>query len=247
MEYNRSFISVIIPVYNCEEFIAQAIDSIFQQRYEPLEIIVVDDGSTDKTAQIVARFNNAIRYIRQSNKGPASACNRGLAMARGDMVGFLDADDLWTQNRLSLQLPYFTESPRVDIVMGLVQLMRYSNLPESPGSFVPVDSPNIALCPGCSLFRRDVFDTVGYFDETLTMGYDWDWFMRARELGIGMVILQQTTLYYRRHSHNFTNQVEMGNRFTLRMLKKSIDRQHLQDESGRAKSLIDLEKFLKRS
>jgi glycosyltransferase involved in cell wall biosynthesis len=247
MGKNPFFVSVIIPVYNGEQFIAEAIDSIIEQRYEPLEIIVVDDGSTDKTPEIITRYNSAVRYIRQSNQGPASACNKGLSMAQGDIVGFLDADDLWTQNRLHFQLPYFTEDAKPDIVLGLVQLMRHSTLPGNSESFVPVDSPEIALHPGCSLFRRKVFDTVGFFDETLTMGYDWDWFMRARELGITMMILEHTTMYYRRHAGNVTNQVERGNQYTLEMLRKSIDRRRLKDEHGIVKSLPDLRQFLKRS
>jgi glycosyltransferase involved in cell wall biosynthesis len=247
VEKKPFFISVIIPVYNGEDFIAEAIDSILQQRYEPLEIIAVDDGSTDATPEIIARYDTAVRYIRQSNHGPASACNKGLSMAQGDIVGFLDADDLWTQNRLHLQLPYFTEDSKLDIVLGLVQLMRHSILPADSGSFIPVDTPEIALHPGCSLFKRKVFNTVGFFDETLTMGYDWDWFMRARELGITMTILEHTTLYYRRHAGNITNQVERGNHFTLEMLRKSIDRRRLKDEHGTANSLPDLRQFLKRS
>jgi glycosyltransferase involved in cell wall biosynthesis len=248
MENRPFFVSVIIPVYNGEQFIAEAIDSILAQQYDPLEIIIVDDGSTDATPDVITPYKNSVRYIRQANRGAASACNTGLTAAQGDMIGFLDADDLWTRNRLREQLPYFTQKPELDIVLGLVQIMRNSALPEDSGLSTPVESPEIAMHLGCSLFRKRVFTIVGSFDETPAVGwtYDWDWFMRARELDIEMLILPHTTMYYRRHTGNITLQVERGNRYTLEMLRKSIDRRRRLDEQGNAKSLPDLRQFLKR-
>ncbi len=99
-------VSAIIPVYNGEAFLADAVKSILKQNYQPLEIIIVDDGSTDSTAQVGARFGDAVRYHYQSNAGPPAARNKGLQMARGNVITFLDVDDLWRNDKLQLQISH---------------------------------------------------------------------------------------------------------------------------------------------
>ena len=97
-------LSVIMPVYNGAEFLAEAVASIVAQAYQPLEIIVVDDGSTDETATIVQSLGGEIRYLYQFNQGPAAARNAGLALAQGDLIAFLDVDDLWPADKLAQQM-----------------------------------------------------------------------------------------------------------------------------------------------
>src|SRR5579871_1893267 len=99
--------SVIIPVYNAEAFLAQAVESVRRQTVKPLEIIVVDDGSTDNSAQVAARLD--VHYIYQPNRGPAAARNRALTAARGQFIAFLDADDLWPDNKLAMQTEILTQ------------------------------------------------------------------------------------------------------------------------------------------
>ena len=99
MNSEKPLVSVIMPVYNGAAFLTGAIDNIRRQNYEPLEIIIVDDGSTDSTGQIVASFGSDIRYVYQANQGPAAARNHGLRLATGDLIAFLDVDDLWAENR----------------------------------------------------------------------------------------------------------------------------------------------------
>ena len=94
-------ISCIVPVYNGERYLAETLQSILGQRVGPLEVIVVDDGSTDGTAGVARRFGSAIRVLHQTNAGPAAARNLGLSEARGDFVAFLDADDLWKPDKLA--------------------------------------------------------------------------------------------------------------------------------------------------
>src|SRR5215469_8348389 len=97
-------VSCIVPVFNGEQYLAEALDSILTQTYRPLEIIVADDGSTDGTAAVVARYGNRVRYLFQPNAGTAAACNLGIKAAQGDFIGFLAADDLWHPEKLARQL-----------------------------------------------------------------------------------------------------------------------------------------------
>ncbi|MBI4550868.1 MAG: glycosyltransferase family 2 protein, partial [Candidatus Latescibacteria bacterium] len=118
------FISVIVPVHNGAAFLADAVESIQRQGDAPLEIIIVDDGSTDGTAQLIPRLTGNIRAAAQSNRGPAAARNTGLRMARGNVIGFLDADDLWPANKLALQLACLADHPDIGIVHGSIQCIR---------------------------------------------------------------------------------------------------------------------------
>ena len=114
MRGTNSAVSVIIPSYNCEPFLAEAIESVFAQTYRPKEVIVVDDGSTDQTAAI-ARSYKEVQYIYQANQGPAIARNNGIATARGDFIAFIDHDDMWLPNKLEVQIEYLLEHPYVGL------------------------------------------------------------------------------------------------------------------------------------
>lgn len=231
-----SFVSVIMPVYNGEVFLAEAVESIRRQEYEPLEIIIVDDGSTDNTGKIAQDLKGNIRYFYQRNSGPGAARNKGLEMALGDIIGFLDVDDLWPAGKLELQLAHLAHNPSMEIVLGRKQLMLLSGVTAGTAEFREFRKPSVALSLGCCLFRKSVFDKVGFFDEGLYHCDDWDWFMRARELGVSMLPHPEVMLLCRRHENNMTNQVDVGNYYTVRMLKKSIDRRRQQNR-GSASSL----------
>jgi glycosyltransferase involved in cell wall biosynthesis len=246
MKYEQFFVSVIIPVFNGEAFLAEAVESIQRQDYHPLEIIIVDDGSTDGTARIAASFKDSARYAYQPNSGPAAARNRGLRMAHGNVISFLDADDLWTDIKLELQLARLTDDPSVEIVIGRRQLVRLVGGVDGKHKFEKLSDPRTDLNLGSAVFRRSVFDRVGFFDETLYHCDDWDWFMRARELGVPMVIHHEVTLISRRHEQNMTNRVALGNLYTIRMLKKSLDRRRRQN-NGLATSLPKLSDFKEKS
>ena len=191
---DKPLLSVIIPVWNGEQYLADAITSVLEQGYAPCEIIVVDDGSTDKTAKIAADFKDHVKYIYQSNQGPAAARNKGLEIARGGIIGFLDADDQWQQKSLAVMLEGMEQSPETEIVMGKVRLWRLKEDKSEEFS-----EPGIAFCNGCALFRKEVFNKVGLFDPALRYGEDLDWFMRARERKVSIVVLDQVFLLYRRH------------------------------------------------
>lgn len=106
------------------EFLSEAVASIWQQNYHPLEIIIVDDGSTDETAELAKSLGKDIRYAYQRNSGPAAARNKGLEMACGDIIAFLDADDLWPPNKLRIQVTRLVNDPKLDVVLGRIQFVK---------------------------------------------------------------------------------------------------------------------------
>src|SRR5512140_2899350 len=114
-------VSVIVPVHNGARFLARSMQRIHPQRYEPLEIVVVDDGSTDETPALVARLGPAVRSVRQANGGPAAARNHGLRIATGEVIGFLDVDDTWPENKLVLQAGHLRDHPALQIVQGTIR------------------------------------------------------------------------------------------------------------------------------
>ncbi len=143
----NSLVSVIIPAYNAEGFIAEALDSVFSQTYRPLEIIVVDDGSTDKTAKIIKNYQSSLsnktditskiiktdspevelRYLYQKNSGPSKARNTGIKAAKGDYIAFLDADDLWIGDKLDKQMQLFKREQRIDVIFCNVETTKSKN------------------------------------------------------------------------------------------------------------------------
>ena len=123
---SRPCLSVIIPVYNAEQFIADALDSVQRQNHDNLEVIVIDDGSTDKSAAIIQHHKLEVVYHYQSNRGPQHARNLGLSLAKGKYIAFLDADDLWADNKLETQLPFMQS---YEVVVGHTRLLQGDDRP----------------------------------------------------------------------------------------------------------------------
>ena len=218
-------LSVIVPVFNGEHFLPEAIASVRAQNYAPLEIIVVDDGSTDGTAEVVRTLGSNIRYLHQFNAGAAAARNRALKIAAGDIISFLDADDLWPNNKLALQLPIFRQDNAVQLVLGKTQ--RLWPIENGAGGvlFEPRTPPWGELLLGCALCRRSLFEQIGMFDPTLRIGEDTDWFFRARMVDVPTVWLEQVTLFYRRHQNSLTYGVDHTKSTIFPVLKRALQRQ----------------------
>ena len=224
MTTDTMLVSVIIPVYNGEAYLAEAVESVLCQTHRPLEIIIVDDGSTDGTASVASSFADNIHYVYQSNAGPSAARNRGLEMAKGELIGFLDADDLWSENALDIQLAYLAGDPNVEVVVGYTQQIRQTKLSNSASIYEEFSDAWPALLLGSAVIRKNAFEKIGYFDQSMRFCEDVDWLMRAKETGLPMVIHQKVILLYRRHDNNLTNQKELGQKFFVRALKMSLDR-----------------------
>ncbi len=219
-------ISVIIPVYNGEAYLADAVASVQAQSLPASEIIVVDDGSTDRTPYVIASLGRDIRSIRQANRGPAAARNCGLEMARGALVAFIDSDDLWSKGKIESQVHRLSSDPSLQLVLGATQRVQQADSQRAGTNpvLVPVGPVWMLFHLGAALFRRTAFDTVGTFDESLHMGEDVDWFLRAREAGIEMGISNEVVLQYRQHDTNLTGDAREKDRFFLSALKRSLDR-----------------------
>jgi len=217
-------VSVIIPVYNGEHFLSDAIGNVLKQGYAPLEILVIDDGSTDRTSAIANHFESTMHYVCQNNKGHSSARNTGLALATGEVIAFLDVDDLWPEDKLTLQIPRLLPSRAIDVVMGRVEFFwNQSDQKRTLSTGNPINClMNVYL--GSGVFKRHVFQQVGKFDEDLRYSEDHDWFLRARERGIGIMIMEQVALYHRVHEYSMTAKKEAFGFQLPRVLKNSLER-----------------------
>lgn len=235
----KPLISIVIPAFNAERFLAEAIESILAQAAVSLEIVVVDDGSRDGTARIAAGYDERVRCISQANKGPPAARNRGLAAARGELIGFCDADDVFLPGCLKLQRDKLLANPAVDLVVGRYATEVMSSVAGQPAAPVPVETPHdYIMSLSVSLIRRPVFDRIGLFDETMRQCDDWDWFMRAREQQVPILFHSEILMRRRLHDSNITRDAEASRHFTALMLKRSLDRRR--KASGTARSLASL-------
>jgi glycosyltransferase involved in cell wall biosynthesis len=229
---SQPLVSVIIPAYNAAAFLGEALASLQHQAQAPLDIILIDDGSTDDTAALVTAWGDTVRYEYQANQGPAAARNRGLALARGELIAFLDADDRWPAGKLALQVEALQTGPERPAVMGHIQILRADPAP-GPGApaYVLEPKPVQAMLLGCLVARRSTFDQVGGFDPTLRISEDTDWFIRARELGLVIPMVPEVVLHYRRHSESLTSGLAAQDLPLSQVLKRSLDRRRQQGQT----------------
>ncbi|NJK36387.1 MAG: glycosyltransferase [Oscillatoriales cyanobacterium RM2_1_1] len=204
-------ISVIIPSYNCDRYIAQAIESVLAQGDSDVEIIVIDDGSQDNTQSVVQPYQGQIQYCYQTNQGVAVARNRGIQMAQGEFVAFLDADDVFLPDKLACQLAVFKANPDLGIVHSGWRRITQTGEPlmdVEPWKNVPVLDLESWLrwkplgTMGTLMFRRDWLQQVGGFEPGLTHAEDVDLVLRLSLAGCQADWLRQPTVCYRQHEQN---------------------------------------------
>lgn len=190
---------MVVPVYNGADFYDAALDSILLQGWPDLEIILVDDGSTDALAERVRERNVPVLLLRQEQKGPSAARNAGLRAASSGLIAFLDIDDLWTEGHLQRLCSALQEHPEAGIAQGLIR--QFVLLPDGRRMLSgPYRMPYLGSC----LFRRSIWERCGPFDETLKMGEDYDLMFRCWENDIAKQCVDQVSLLYRRHPQNMT-------------------------------------------
>ena len=230
-----SLVSVVIPVFNGERFLREAVQSVLDQKYSPIEIIIVDDGSTDGTAAVARSLGESVRYLYQANQGPAASRNRGIELTQGSLIAFADADDLWPSEKLEVQLPYLINDPPIEIVMGRIQQVRLSKSVNGQTHAEEFAEPAFSVNLGSAVIRKSVFERVGLFDESMRYSEDVDWFMRAREAGAAIVTIDTVTLLYRQHEENMTRGKSTSELNVLKALKRSLDRRR--ERTGVASAL----------
>jgi glycosyltransferase involved in cell wall biosynthesis len=227
-------VSVVIPAYESEQFIAEAIESVLAQSHAAVELIVVDDGSKDGTAEIAAAYED-VQLLRQENSGPATARNRGFEATRGELIAFHDADDAMTPEKLEIQVRHLLAHEAVGIVVGEqeVRLEPGAELPFwAEGSRAPMKMPlrpaefadEPLIHPMTMLMRREVFDSVGGFDEAMRPAEDLDWIFRASEAGIEIARLPEVILRRRVHPGSLTQDAAAARTGLFRAFKARIER-----------------------
>jgi len=218
-------VSVVIPTHNSHRYIVPTLNSILAQKYRPLEILVVDDGSTDFTAQIVRDYAPEVRLIAQVQRGHPAARNTGIRAAAGDFLAFLDHDDLWSSDKLERQMAAFERNPTLDLVFGHIQNFFTPEMPLEARERIKVPlRPLPGLLQGAMLARRNSFDRVGPFSEKRGMGDFLDWYGRALLLEMKIEILPQAMVYRRIHANNYQRTHKHQRRDYLFAVKELLDR-----------------------
>lgn len=226
---NLSSVSVILPVYNGERYLAEALSSVLAQDYPPLEVIVVDDGSTDAGGQIVRSLAETshipVRYVYQENHGPAVARNYGFQLAQGDLIAFQDADDVWTPDKLSIQVSYLQANPAIHYVVGRVSFFLEADCQIPPGfRHEWLEQEPVAYLIQNLLARRQLFAQVGLFDPAMPPSEDVDWFARVFDAGIPGYVAPRVLLRRRIHNANISHNPPNNQPFLLAALRRSVMR-----------------------
>jgi len=214
-------ISVVIPAFNAGRFLREAIASVLAQGWPELEVLVVDNASTDDTATIARSFGAPVRYLWSASPGQPPTTNAGVRAARGDWLAFLDADDLWSAGKLVRQVCEFEKHPELEALFG--HAVNFTGATPVAGAHGAASMQ--ATVPGTLLVRRDAFHRVGYFDENFTIGSVMDWYLRAREAGLCMDILPDVLLYRRVHEDNLGARHKDRQADYVHILKAALDRQ----------------------
>jgi glycosyltransferase involved in cell wall biosynthesis len=245
-------VSVVLPAYNVREHIGEAIDSVLAQGIEAMEIIVVDDGSHDGTADFVAEHYPAVRLYRKANGGAATARNLGMQQARGRYVAFLDADDVWLPGKLRIQLGYLEQHPDLRLVCGGFSFW----LPDDSGSFTDPAAAYPAITTAAPepehsgwlyhklllanfvwtstvVMRRSLIEEIGLYDESLRLGQDYDYWLRASRV-TPIHRLGGVMALYRKHDNSATMRGNSQVNHAARVLRSAVARWGLASPDGMA-------------
>lgn len=218
-------VTVIVAVRNGERFLADALASVAAQSTPPAEVLVVDGGSTDGTAQVAEAAG--ARVVAQIGLGLAGARNQGIAAARNPLISFLDHDDRWEPAKLQRQTELMRSRPQLGYTLTGMRFELHLDTP-CPAHLDPdtLAAPRVAGTPGALMARRSLFDRLGGFDPTLTIGCDADWFTRARDAGVPTAHLADPLLVKRLHSHNLSSDTATNRREMFDVARRSIARRH---------------------
>ncbi|MGH7886106.1 MAG: glycosyltransferase family 2 protein, partial [Thermodesulfobacteriota bacterium] len=203
MSSNKPLISVIIPVYNCEKYLGEAVESVLEQTYKPMEIIVVNDGSTDQSEKVAKNYLEHIKYFYQNNFGIGAARNKGIELSTGEYLSFLDSDDIWVKDKLKIQIESLNSDESIDAVFGHVkQFLSPEILEDLKKKYKCPQSPMPGRLASTILIRKSNFLIVGHFTNNKSLGADLDWYLRAEEKRLKIMMLDTVLLKRRIHNSN---------------------------------------------
>ncbi|MFT5112024.1 MAG: glycosyltransferase involved in cell wall biosynthesis [Parasphingorhabdus sp.] len=223
-------VSCIVPVFNCEKYVLETLQSIDNQTYEKIEIIVVDDGSTDRTAQILQSINIDICYIKQANQGAAAARKTGVDRARGEFITFLDSDDLWRADKVEKQSNCFQKMPDMDICISHIKNFWQ---PELEGERLNYENHTISQpMPGYSwdtfMARLSIFSEVGEINAQVVHCDATEFFLRAQHAGVKIHVLEDVLVWRRLHEGNLSRQFRYESRKEyLSLVRQSLTRRRV--------------------
>ncbi len=213
---NNTLVSCVIPVFNGERFLAEAIDSVLAQTYDRVEIIVVDDGSTDATRTVAESYVPRVSYVHQCNTGPSSARNAGVQRAAGAVIAFLDSDDIWRAEKLAIQMKYF--DARADLAICTAYMHNFwsadlgAERDSTDATTLIADQPNLG---STFMARRALFEAIGLLDPSLKHRDLHEFVLRATDAGYAVQALQDVLVDRRIHDANMSRDRNSGGEFEL--------------------------------
>lgn len=247
-------ISVIMPAYNAEHTILAAINSVQQQTFSDFELIVINDGSSDKTLEIVKKItDDRLKVFSYNNAGAAVARNRGLAHATGEFIAFLDADDLWTTDKLELQLTALQKHPEVGVAYS------WTTFVDEKGDFLYLQPPvyfegnvysqllvkSFLSCGSIPLIRRQAIESIGIFDPDLKSAHDWDYWIRLAAQW-SYVLIPKYQVFYRQTSGSITSKIELREKYDCLAIEKAFQAAPLELQCLKPQTLANLYQHLAR-
>ncbi|MEA5550659.1 glycosyltransferase family A protein [Anabaena cylindrica UHCC 0172] len=221
---NLPLVSVIIPCYNRDRYLAEAIESVLGQSYPNIELIVIDDGSSDRSGEIAQSY--PLKYHYQTNGGIGAARNAGIALASGEFLAFLDSDDIWVQDKLAKQMAVFDTNLNIEAVFGYAQNFYSPELDESFRNRIRCpEKPIAAHLPSAMLIKRSAFLGVGNFDTNLKITPEISWYISALEHQLQQITIPDVVYYRRLHeSNNGITERQYANE-RLHLIKAKLDRE----------------------
>lgn len=228
---NHATVSVIVPVFNGERHLAEAIGSIIFQDYQPLEVLVVDDGSTDGSAVIAEAYSN-VTVLRKQHSGLGATLNLGIRNSSGGLLAFLDADDRWLPGKLSQQCGWLAANPDVDMVFSHVRTFGAAGETDH-GAGEGFSGPMRAVSKISLLIRRESFLRVGYFSEQATQHDFLEWYARAMDAQLKGFVMPEVFVERRVHAENVGRQfpAQQKQRY-LNTLQAILHRRQARERGG---------------
>lgn len=222
-------VSVIIPTYNRADFVREAITSVLGQDYPDLETLVVDDGSRDGTAAVVSGFGPAVQYVWQENRGVSAARNRGVAASTGDLIAFLDSDDLWLPHKVFVQVAYFEahaaaqacHTDEVWIRRGVRVNERRVHRKQDGWQFL-ASLPRCLISPSAIMMRRTLWNRLGGFDESLPACEDYDLWLRLTAVVPVGFLPQRLVIKRGGHADQLSSRIPLLDRYRIKALEKAL-------------------------